>query len=65
MLPILRVLTLAALMLCLTPTGGMVNGMPKMDAWSGGSESDQRQQQQHEDRSHGCVFVCVCVCVWE
>lgn len=51
-LPILRVLALAASMRCLTPTGGMVTGMSKMDAWSGGSESEQ---QQHEDRrsSHG------------
>lgn len=55
LLPVLRVLALAASMLCLTPTGGMVTGMSKVDAWSGGSESEQQQQQhqQHEDRSHG------------
>ncbi|CAM9414818.1 unnamed protein product, partial [Ectocarpus sp. 13 AM-2016] len=45
-LPVLRVLALAASMLCLTPTGGMVTGMSKMDAWSAGSE----HEQQHEDR---------------
>lgn len=49
-LPVLRMLALAASMLCLTPTGGMVTGLSKMDAWSGGSESEQQQQ---EDRSHG------------
>ncbi|CAM9111935.1 unnamed protein product, partial [Scytosiphon promiscuus] len=49
-LPVLRVLALAASMLCLTPTGGMVTGMSKMDAWDGGPESGP----QHEDRwSHG------------
>lgn len=49
-LPVLRVLALAASMLCLTPTGGMVTGMSKMDSRGGGSESEQ----QHEDRwSHG------------
>lgn len=51
-LPVLRVLALAASMLCLTPTGGMVTGMSKMDAWSAGSEPEQ----QHEDRRPtGCV----------
>lgn len=50
MLPVLRMLVLAASMLCLTPTGGMVAGMSKMDAWGAGSASEQ-QQQQHEDRS--------------
>ncbi|CAM9187629.1 unnamed protein product [Ectocarpus sp. 12 AP-2014] len=45
-LPVLRVLALAASMLCLTPTGGMVTGMSKMDAWS----ADSEPEQQHEDR---------------
>lgn len=49
-LPVLRMLALAASMLCLTPTGGMVTGMSKMDAWGGGSENEL----QREDRwSHG------------
>lgn len=52
-LPVLRVLALAASMLCLTPTGGMVTGMSKMDAWSAGSEPEQ----QHEDR-RSTGYVC-------
>lgn len=49
LLPLMRLIVLAASMLCLTPTRGMGTGMSIMDAWGGGSESEG-----HEDRRpHG------------
>lgn len=49
-LPLMRVVVLAALMLFLTPTRGMgVPGMSMMDAWKARPESDPYDEQ----RTHG------------
>lgn len=47
-LPLMRVVALAASMLCLTPTRGMGTGMSMMDAWGASSESDVYEDR----RSH-------------
>lgn len=45
LLPLMRVVALAASMLCITPTGGMGTGMAKIDAWGGGGSDSE----SHED----------------
>lgn len=48
MLPVMRVVALAASMLCLTPTRGMGTGLSKLDGWSGGSESQPNKDHRHD-----------------
>lgn len=48
-LPLMRLIALAACMLCFTPTRGMGTGISSMDAWIGGSE----EASQEDRRSHG------------
>lgn len=48
-LPLMRLIALAACMLCLTPTRGMGTGISSMDAWIGGSEEASKEDR----RSHG------------